>query len=151
MRTINRRITAVATAVTALSAGLLATPSTASAASLGSCGSGYGKLGSYSVTRSGQGTAGHIDVYYSVASGKNCAITRPVSSLSGKAGHIWVCIEQTKGSVRDCDGVTSNYRYFAGPVYVSGRGQCINVSGGLNRRPGDNQPFNGGAQKVHCG
>jgi hypothetical protein len=152
MSSIGRRITAVATAATAISAGLLAMPSTASAAApVGSCGSSYGKVGSYKVTRSWEGTAGYIDVYYSRSTGKNCAITRPISSLAGKAGNIWVCIEQDKGYARDCDGVTKNYRYYAGPVYVSGRGQCINVSGGLNRKPGDNQPFNGGAQKVHCG
>lgn len=149
MSIMSRRITAVSTAVTAISAGLLAMPSTASAAPLGSCGSGYSKVGSYPVTRSWEGTAGHIDVYYSGASGKNCAITRPVSSLAGKAGNIWVCLDTN--TARDCDGTTANYHYYAGPVYVPARGKCIDVRGGLNRRSGDNEPFNGGAQRVHCG
>lgn len=147
-----RRITAVATAATAISAGLLALPSTASAAApVGSCGSSYGKVGSYPVTRSWESTAGYIDVYYSRSTGKNCAVTRPVSALAGKAGNIWVCIERSPYGGRACDGSSANYRYYAGPVYVSARGTCINVSGGLTRTPGDNQPFNGGAQKVHCG
>lgn len=150
MSTITRRLTAVATAATAISAGLLAMPSTASAATVGSCGSGYGKVGSYPVTRAWEGTAGYIDVYYSSYTGKNCAITRPISSLSGKAGNIWVCIDSPIGA-RDCDGHGANYRYYAGPVYVYARGTCIDVRGGLNRRPGDNEPFTGGAQNVHCG
>src|SRR4051812_3897222 len=95
-----RRITAVTAAATAITAGLLAVPTTASAAALGSCGSSYGKVGSYPVTRAWEGTAGHIDVYYSRTTGKNCAITRPISSLSGKAGNLWVCIEQTRGNAR---------------------------------------------------
>ncbi|MER7665368.1 MULTISPECIES: hypothetical protein [unclassified Streptomyces] len=152
MSTITRRITAVATAATAISAGLLAMPQAASAAPVGSCGSGYSKVGSYPVTRAWEGTAGRVDVYYSRAAGKNCAITRPNASLAGKAGHIWVCIERASGAPgRSCDGNSANYRYYAGPVYVSARGACIDVRGGLNRKPGDNQPFNGGAQRVHCG
>ncbi|MFE7779333.1 hypothetical protein ACFU5O_36835 [Streptomyces sp. NPDC057445] len=151
MSSLKRRITAVATAASAISAGMLAVPSAASAATSGSCGSGYTKVGSYPVTRSWEGTAGYIDVYYSRATGKNCAITRRISSLAGKAGGIWVCIDQSEGNARDCDGGNRNYRYYAGPVFVPGRGQCIDVHGGLNRRPGDNAPFTGGAQRRHCG
>jgi hypothetical protein len=76
MRT-GRRIVAVATSAAAISAGLLAMPTAARAAPVGSCGSSYGKVGSYNVTRPWEGVAGRIDVYYSSATGKNCAITRP--------------------------------------------------------------------------
>jgi hypothetical protein len=151
MSTLARRITAVATAATAISAGLLAMPSTANAATVGSCGSSYGKVGSYPITRSWEGTAGYIDVYYSSASGKNCAISRPIPSLSGKAGHLWVCIERSPYGGRDCDGIQDNYRYYGGPVYTYARNSCIDVWGGMHRRPGDNEPFNGGAFKAHCG
>ncbi|MFD7233571.1 spore-associated protein A [Streptomyces sp. NPDC059881] len=150
MRT-GRRIVAVATSAAAISAGLLAMPTAAQAAPVGSCGSSYGQVGSYNVTRPWEGVAGRIDVYYSSATGKNCAITRPNASLAGKAGKIWVYIERSTSGAAECDGHGANYRYYAGPVYISARGACIDVRGGMNKRPGDNAPFNGGARNVHCG
>ncbi|WP_331725284.1 hypothetical protein [Streptomyces zaomyceticus] len=151
MARITRRLTAVAATVSALSVGLLAAPQPASAATLGSCGSSYSKVGSYPLRADWQYNTGSIDVYYSSSTGKNCAITRPGTALAGKARHVWVCIEQTKGYGRDCDGLGygENFRYYAGPVSVYGKGQCINVTGGFTRP--DGVVFSGMARSVHCG
>ncbi|MFI1400782.1 hypothetical protein [Streptomyces sp. NPDC020681] len=152
MNSTGRRITAVATSAAAISAGLLALPSTASAAPTGSCGSSYAKIDSYQVTRDWAKpyVGGRIDLYYSAATGKNCAITRPASGFAGKASRITVCLENADKNVAvQCDGIDKNYRYYAGPVYLYAPGDCINVRGGVTLP--DRGSYVGGAFKVHCG
>jgi hypothetical protein len=134
MKSRKSRIARAAAGAVALTAGLLAIPSTASATSIptGSCGSGYFKVATYPVRTAVN--AGETDVYYSRATQKDCAITRPIKSWAGKVPAISVCIMLANRTHESCDAWPQHVNhYYAGPVYVYAPHKCINVEADITR------------------
>ncbi|GGK75937.1 hypothetical protein Ppa06_39980 [Planomonospora parontospora subsp. parontospora] len=66
-------------------------------------------------------------MYYSSSAGKNCALTYGYGAYADTASWKRVTISRGDGSGEDTD--TGQYKYYAGPVYVSASGQCIDVAG----------------------
>lgn len=133
MRKLNRAALIAATLTLATGTVTAATVTSAGATDRANhCGSSYHFKKSWPIksTDSGNpGTKGYIDIYYSPSSGKNCAIARPINGLYNPHG---IVVSLYSGSAYDDDGYHSNYKKYAGPVYVSARGKCISFSGGLS-------------------
>lgn len=114
----------------------------APASAAGPCGSGYNLVGSYAIPASGART-GTIEVYYSSGSGKNCAIAEGSGSNYGTKNYKVVGISVSGAS--SWTGYDSGlYSYYAGPVYVSAPGKCIDLLGGVGSPSRT-------VRKVHCG
>ncbi|MGW1155955.1 hypothetical protein ACWD45_32325 [Streptomyces rubiginosohelvolus] len=116
-------------ALTATATPAAATPRT------NACGSSYAFLKSYPIkalywTDDAGKTKGYIDVYYSGATGKNCAIARPSDGVH-KPRAIRVKIGKSGSGWSQTDGFQSNYTKYAGPVYVTARNSCIQFEGGF--------------------
>ncbi|MBM9624158.1 hypothetical protein ACFQ60_02225 [Streptomyces zhihengii] len=130
------------TALTAMSLALLAGAAVAATATeatatprINACGSSYALLKSWPIqaqywTSDAGKTKGYIDVYYSGATGKNCAIARPVDGVHLARG-IKVKIGKTGSGWAGLDGYQANFTQYAGPVYVSARNACISFEGGF--------------------
>jgi hypothetical protein len=96
-------------------------------------------VGHYPVRVNGNGrTIGHVDIYYR-SDGWNCARLNSNNLTWGERKHmaldLYTCRE-TSDPGRECTPVDANnrryydydhdeYRYYAGPVQVYGRGRCI--------------------------
>jgi hypothetical protein len=105
-------------------------PATSSAAATASCGSGYDFLQSYAIKGLDSGaTGGYVSVYYNNSTGKNCAIAKPISAWAGKVSNLDVQLDTATYPGFVDDGLDANYHYYAGPIYISARGQCIDVGG----------------------
>ncbi|MFI1739911.1 spore-associated protein A [Streptomyces sioyaensis] len=106
----------------------MATATTASAAPKaaaynGACGSGYRVVNSVPVT--GKGT---VYLTYSAKTGKNCVVT--VRNKAGKAVQMSAYVTATNGSspwVYD----SGKYTAYAGPVYLPGKGICVDWGGSI--------------------
>ncbi|MCG5217730.1 hypothetical protein [Streptosporangium sp. KLBMP 9127] len=116
------------------------TASPASAA--GPCGSGYSRVGTYSVMDGGT-RRGTLEVHYNAGTGKNCALTYGYGSYYGAETLKMVRVSLT-GAPSHYDYDEGFYKYYAGPVYISAEDSCIDVvaQAGVARRA-----LNG----VHCG
>ncbi|MEV4833917.1 hypothetical protein AB0K05_05305 [Nonomuraea sp. NPDC049486] len=110
---------------TALAATTTLVAGAAPAGAAGPCGSSYSRVGVYAVSKNGTRT-GTLEVYYSSSTGKNCALTYGYGQYDGTTSWKHVTISRGDGSGADTDA--GNYKYYAGPVYVSAPGQCIDVS-----------------------
>ncbi|MFI7131564.1 spore-associated protein A [Nonomuraea sp. NPDC050153] len=118
--------TLLAGAALAASTTLVAGAAPASAA--GPCGSGYSRVGVYSIGIEKYGyRTGILEVYYSSSTGKNCALTYGDGPYANTVSWKGVTISRGDGSGKDEDA--KEYKYYAGPVYVSARGGCIDVEG----------------------
>jgi len=87
----------------------------------GVCGSGYGVIDSLPIS-----TLGTVYLTYNNATGKNCVVT--VRATSGAAVYMAAAIQLTdddSSQVVDDDFYTT----YAGPVYLSAAGQCIDWAG----------------------
>jgi len=106
----------------------MATATTASAAPKaaaynGACGSGYRVVNSAAVT--GKGT---VYLTYNAKTGKNCVVT--VRNKTGKAVQMSAYVAATDGSspwVYD----SGKYTSYAGPVYLPGKGICVDWGGSI--------------------
>lgn len=99
----------------------------APAGATGPCGSSYSRVGVYAISR-GDGTrTGTLEVYYSSSTGKNCALTYGYGAYADTKSWKRVTISRGDGSGEDTDA--GQYKTYAGPVYVSAPGQCIDVAG----------------------
>ncbi|MET8381680.1 spore-associated protein A [Streptosporangium canum] len=99
----------------------------APASAAGPCGGGYSRVGVYAIPASGART-GTLEVYYSASSGKNCALTYGYGSYAGRVNQKQVGISLSGRSA--WAGVDNGrFAHYAGPVYVSARGKCIDVRG----------------------
>ncbi|GII52555.1 hypothetical protein Pth03_09440 [Planotetraspora thailandica] len=142
------RIVAGTAATLALAAATALTAAPASAASA-SCGSGYTFLDSYAIRGLNSGrTGGYVSLYWSNATGKNCAIATPISSWSGLVNHLDVQLTTPSYPGFVDDGLDANYHYYAGPIYISARGECVDVGGYFDY---GGERFAGHAYGVHCG
>ncbi|WP_327391312.1 hypothetical protein OG728_39585 (plasmid) [Streptomyces microflavus] len=120
---------AAAAVLTATAPPAAATPRT------NACGGSYAFLKSYPIkalywTGDAGKTKGYIDIYYSSATGKNCAIARPSDGVHLPRG-IKVKIGKSGSGWAQTDGFQSNYTKYAGPVYVTARNTCIAFEGGF--------------------
>ncbi|MFS4106532.1 spore-associated protein A [Streptomyces sp. PD-S100-1] len=87
----------------------------------GACGSGYSVV-NWKNMQYGLGT---VYLTYSKSSGYNCAVT--IQTEQKYAGQMMVEIRRTGSSswIRD----SGSYRVYAGPVYVSAAGSCVDWYG----------------------
>jgi hypothetical protein len=148
MKLSRRTATATTLAVLALG-GTLAATTPASAASAkapaaaaatatynGACGAGYTVIDSTPV-----GNSGKVFVTYNASTGKNCAVT--IRNAPGARTYMSVELNALVGHettpVRD----SGQYTTYAGPVYVDGRGHCIEWSGVITNASG--------GDSGHCG
>ncbi|TXS38371.1 spore-associated protein A [Streptomyces sp. OR43] len=132
---------------------LVLAPSASAASPSAACGSGYSRVGHYSVDPIyGSGAAGYLDIYYSSGTGKNCAVVYPTSENQGETTEMWVHISKANGTSADYD--LGDYTYYAGPVYVSAPGDCIDAQGSLSFPGSATVPgvtFTRKLNNVHCG
>ncbi|MGW0810424.1 spore-associated protein A [Nonomuraea sp. NPDC002799] len=107
---------------------VLASPvvTAAPASAAGPCGSGYSRVGSYSVMDGGT-RRGTLEVHYNAGTGVNCALTYGYGSYYGAETLKRVSVSRTdQPGYYDAD--EGFYKYYAGPVYVHANGWCINLS-----------------------
>ncbi|MFJ2031780.1 hypothetical protein [Streptosporangium sp. NPDC087985] len=114
----------------------------APASAAGPCGSSYSRVGVYAIPKTGTRT-GTLEVYYSSSAGKNCALAYGYGSNYGTTTWKGVSISRANGTGYEVNA--DYFQYYAGPVYVSAPGQCINVSGSVVA--GTSTSLN----NVHCG
>lgn len=115
----------------------------APAGAAGPCGSSYSRIGVYSVSK-GDGTrTGTLEVHYSSSTGKNCALTYGYGPYANTTSWKRVTISRGDGSGENTDA--GRYTTYAGPVYVSAPGQCIDVAGTVPDYVTRN------LNNVHCG
>ncbi|TDD06155.1 spore-associated protein A [Nonomuraea deserti] len=127
MRTRGKLATLLASATLASTA-LVAGAAPVSAT--GPCGSSYSRVGAYAVPESGT-RKGTLEVYYNSSTGKNCALMYGYGSTANTTTWKSVRIQRSDNTGLDQDG--GNYKYYAGPVYVSAPGQCIDVEGSVGQ------------------
>ncbi|WP_206326901.1 spore-associated protein A [Streptomyces sp. S3(2020)] len=119
-----KRLGSAAAVIGLTVAGTIAATGTASAASYnGVCGSGYGVIDTKDV---GTGTA---YLTYNSSSGKNCVVT--VSDTPGTAMLLdaRVRLHRTNLDWADSEYDAGFFKYYAGPVYASAAGRCIDWGG----------------------
>ncbi|MFJ8924129.1 hypothetical protein B046DRAFT_00715 [Streptomyces sp. LamerLS-316] len=125
---LRRTVTGGALSMTFLGAGLVAAPSASAAAAYnGACGTGYSVVNSGAV-----GTRGMTYLTYSAATGKNCIVT--IRNTPGTGVYIYAGFQlANQGNTAVDDHGT--YTSYAGPVYISGKGSCIDWSGAIGPAP----------------
>ncbi|MEV6563856.1 spore-associated protein A [Streptomyces kronopolitis] len=112
-------VAGIATMATATTA----TAAPKAAAYNGACGSGYSVVNSVPV--SGKGT---VFLTYNAKTGKNCVVT--VRNATGKAVPMYAYLTASDGSspyVYD----SGKYTSYAGPVYLPGKGICVDWGGSI--------------------
>ena len=87
----------------------------------GACGSGYSVV-NWQNMQYGLGT---VYLTYSSATGKNCVVT--IQTEQKYANEMVAKIRRTGSSTWVVD--KGDYRYYAGPVYVSAAGSCVDWYG----------------------
>lgn len=87
---------------------------------------GHGR--GYYVQRSSAFSGGRVYQLYN-SSGYNCVVTMKSSGL-GKKTSVWAQIERKDGTKAADRGA---YAYYAGPVFVSAKGQCVRYTGGTGQ------------------
>ena len=112
--------------------------------------------------KDGGTTLGELDVYYNGSTGYNCAYTKSGGPTWGvsKRMEVWLfsCAETTPGNFcthKSLDFDLGQYSYYAGPVYVSARGHCIQAMGGIEWGGTPNNGYNyqvwTSPDASHCG
>lgn len=128
---------------------LLVAPTQASAAS-NPCGSAYAQIKAYPMYNTSIRLVGYLRVYYSSASGKNCAVAWAAGPDLGVRRFRFVGIELSGTYNMDIDN--GYYTTYAGPVYtpVSARGRCINLMAYFGTSP-TAKYSRIDLNNVHCG
>ncbi|MEV5754090.1 spore-associated protein A [Actinoallomurus sp. NPDC052308] len=141
-----RRKTAALATVVLASSGVVAVAAPAYAS--GPCGSGYSLIDVYNINTKSGVKRGSLELYYSSASGKNCALAYGVGSTYGTT--TWKVVKIARHSDPLWTVNQGNFAYYAGPVYVSAAGQCIDLEAQIDNTT---QTDNGYAleSNVHCG
>ncbi|MFF7868278.1 spore-associated protein A [Streptomyces qaidamensis] len=125
MRKHRRITTIVASAATMLGLGVIAAPSASAAASYnGACGSGY------SVTNSARiGNGGTIFLTYNSSNGYNCVVT--IRDTPDSTPGIVSAGLGRNGDIYSWKSDLGKYQSYAGPVYVYGKGACMDWTGAI--------------------
>ncbi|WP_326700056.1 hypothetical protein OG909_23835 [Streptomyces sp. NBC_01754] len=127
---------------------IVTVPTADAATASTACGSGYSRVGHYPITSSmaqAKNPGGYLDIYYSSSTGKNCGVAYPTSTHQGKTSMLEVDMRKSGNST--WTGDSGNFTYYAGPVYVSARGACIDALGFVT----DGYDYRGGFYGKHCG
>lgn len=123
---------------TAALAGTLVAASPASAATYGGeCGSGYGVVNSASI-----GSKGTVFLTYNSSTGKNCAIAKRNSAGSAVLIEVGLGTNPVGSHWPKFEG--GNFTSYAGPVYLSAAGKCVDWMGRITGTEG-------GKRKTNCG
>ncbi|GGP90432.1 spore-associated protein A [Streptosporangium pseudovulgare] len=101
---------------------LVASATPASAA--GPCGGGYYQIDVYNISNLAGKTVGRTHLYYSRSTKKNCALTY---ATPAKRGYKAVKLRRSGTLKWTVDAGT--FSEYAGPVYVSAPGKCIDIEG----------------------
>jgi len=124
---------------------------------------GYGCSGSlidsYPVVNYGS-TWGHVYLYYSSSTGKNCAVTvKNSNGYEGTATDTAIFLDRCTGTTPGhCGSISKSvddqgyYSYYAGPVSLYAAGHCIQIIGSI-WGPSHTNDEHGVVTKVgvHCG
>ncbi|MCO6010098.1 spore-associated protein A [Actinoallomurus purpureus] len=132
----------IAVAATVALASSWAVGAAAPAYATGPCGSGYTRIDVYDISTKSGVKKGSLELYYSSASGKNCALAYGVGSTYGTTTYKSVSIARS-GDYWTPD--FGDFKYYAGPVYVSAANTCIDLEGQIGSDA--DRVVNG----VHCG
>jgi hypothetical protein len=143
------RTIAAAGAIALAAASVSVLPSTAASAAQVSCGSGYYRIDSYPLKRSGSSGGGVLYLYYNSSNGYNCAYTLATQ---------WVGTTKLMGvslraSSTDADFGKYDwdyYKYFAGPVYAYAPHACVTLDGEVDS-PDGTRRYVAEENGVHCG
>lgn len=121
MRRLFSRAALIGAAV-ASAAGTIAVAGPASAAAYGGqCGTGYGVVNQFSLPNS----RGTVFLTYNSSIGRNCVVT--VRTNPGGATLMEAYLKRSSASTWAKD--SDNYTTYAGPVYVSAAGHCVDWGG----------------------
>ncbi|MFD7427779.1 spore-associated protein A [Streptomyces sp. NPDC059814] len=121
-RLLSRAAVGSIAAFTMLGAGIAVAPSAAAAAAYnGACGSGYSVVNSAAL-----GSVGTVYLTYNSSTKQNCVVT--VRNSPGTAIRMMAGLERSN-DVYSWTYDVGQYTSYAGPVYVSGAGTCMNWSG----------------------
>ncbi|MEU0517495.1 spore-associated protein A [Streptosporangium sp. NPDC006007] len=105
-----------------MTAGTLVTAAPASAATYGGqCGSGYGVVNHFNLPDS----RGTVFLTYSSSTGRNCVVTVRTNPGAATLTEAYLRRSSTSTWTRD----SGNYTTYAGPVYVSAAGHCVDWGG----------------------
>lgn len=85
----------------------------------GQCGSGYGVVNQAAVP------GGTVFLTYNSSTRKNCAVT--IRSAPGAAMNMDVALKRSNSTAWQTD--PGNWTQYAGPVYLSAAGQCVDWGG----------------------
>ncbi|MFG2620132.1 spore-associated protein A [Streptomyces sp. NPDC048507] len=84
---------------------------------------------------------GYTYLYYSSATGRNCAYTVPKSG-SGTPQLMFVGLTRASDNVGSYQ--SGDFKYYAGPVYLDARGTCVQFNGQVGS-------WSGNSGWGHCG
>jgi hypothetical protein len=99
-----------------------ASAASAAATYNGVCGSGYKVVNSAPI-----GSSGTVFLTYNSSNGKNCVVT--IRNTSGSPQYMFAYLGVS--GTGDAQVDEGSYRSYAGPVYVYGRGVCLDWAGGI--------------------
>ncbi|MEO3869763.1 spore-associated protein A [Nonomuraea sp. B12E4] len=99
--------------------------SAAPASAAGKCGNGYKLVGTYDIKLQGA-EYGTLEISWNSSKGRNCAVAYGRGSTYGAKAYKSVRIKTT-GASSWADSDHGEFKYYAGPVYVSARNKCITV------------------------
>ncbi len=112
-----------------------------SASAAGECGGS--RISTYPIVKSGVKIA-QLEIYYSSATGRNCALTRHMGPTAGVYLKTFVSLSscrETRPGGGTCTSIQHDenegtFRSYAGPVSVYGKGKCIAAFGWIKASNG---------------
>jgi hypothetical protein len=110
------------------------------------CGSGYSLIDSERLDHTGR-LIGVVYLYYSNATGKNCAFTE---KLASRGTPTLVIAQLQRGDGHQAVD-RNKYKYYAGPVYMFAPGACIKWGGSVTTARPDDREDNYLSPWEHCG
>lgn len=114
-----------------------------SAVSASVCGSGYKLVGVEPLLVNGptaltkpKEPVGELEVFYNASTGRNCLVLQALGKYYGmkKRMFVRVCNHEMDFNTKDCMGEKydgGDFKYYAGPVYITAPHQCIYYSSGI--------------------
>ncbi|MEU1804531.1 MULTISPECIES: hypothetical protein [unclassified Streptomyces] len=140
---ISRYVAATAVLASAVAGSVVLAPSASAAAKAaynGACGSGYKVVNSAPV-----GSQGTVFLTYNSAKGKNCVVTVRNSAGAAKNMFAYLYVNGSDEPQQD----SGLYKSYAGPIYDTGRGKCIDWAGGIDNQATYTYGSNCGSLTAH--
>jgi hypothetical protein len=103
----------------------------------GVCGPGFSPIDRHALWASAPATGAKVRMAtivltYNAGTGQNCVVTLKTRRL-GKADHVYAEVRTRPAVPGNADGDAGQFRYYAGPTYVSARGKRIRWGGGTEQ------------------